>query len=45
MVQKTSVEDLLEISSDVMQYIVIKEMVVETVRMKWGHTKRKKLEN
>ena len=35
MVQKTSVEDLLEISSDVMQYILTGERLVEPLWKKW----------
>ena len=44
MVQKMSVEDLLELSSHVMNYAVIEERLMEPLRNKWEDAKKTKLE-
>ena len=44
MVQKTSVEDLLELSSHVMNYAVIEERLMEPLRKKWEVAKKTRLE-
>ena len=36
--------DLLELLGDTMQYIMIEERLVESLRMKWEDAKRTKLE-
>ena len=38
------VEDLLELSGDAMQYVVIEERLMESLRVKWQDAKRPKLE-
>ena len=37
-------DDLLELSGNGMQYVMIKERLVESLRMKWEDCKRTKLE-
>ena len=36
--------DLLELSGNAMQYVMIEEKLVESLRMKWEDTKRTMLE-
>ena len=37
-------DDLLELSGNVMQYVMIEENLMEPLRMKWEDAKRTKLE-
>ena len=38
------VDDLLELSGDTMQYVMIEERLVKSLRIKWEDAKRTKLE-
>ena len=37
------VKDLLELSSDAMKYVIIKDRLLEALRMKWQDTKMSKM--
>ena len=43
MVQRWGVEDLLQLSSDVVKYAVIKERLMEPLRKKWENVKYGKI--
>ena len=38
--RRWGVDDLLELSGDTMQYVMIEERLVESLRMKWEDAKR-----
>ena len=42
--RRWGVDDLLELSGNAMQYVMIEERLVESLRMKWEDAKRTKLE-
>ena len=43
-ITRWGVDNLLELSGNVMQYVMIVERLVESLRMKWEDDKRTKLE-